>query len=93
MEDISLRLPGRSWSRHRFCPGGWWSGAKALEHYGLRVTTMGRGLDEDREFFLACGACAAAAGKMVKRENQLYQCWLRAINDELQVPGNRDNWD
>ncbi|MGI6487206.1 MAG: DUF3866 family protein [Syntrophomonadaceae bacterium] len=67
MEDIFAQITGENlWSRHRFALEDGGSVQKALEHYGLRVTTMGRGLDEDREFFLACGACAAAAGKMVK---------------------------
>ncbi|RKO66793.1 DUF3866 family protein [Desulfofundulus salinus] len=40
---------------------------EALQEYGLAVTTMGRGIDEDPEFFLAAGAAGAyAAGLFLK---------------------------
>lgn len=29
---------------------------KAMEYYGLKTTTMGRGIEQDRDFFLAIGA-------------------------------------
>lgn len=36
----------------------------ALAEYGLKVTTMGRGLEEDREFFLALGAAASFGAEL-----------------------------
>jgi hypothetical protein len=33
----------------------------AMEEYGIKARTMGRGPDQDREFFLSCGAAARAA--------------------------------
>jgi hypothetical protein len=30
----------------------------AMEEFGLQTTTMGRGIDEDRDFFLTVGAAA-----------------------------------
>ncbi len=34
---------------------------KALKNYGLAPTTMGRGFEEEREFFMACGCAAIEA--------------------------------
>ncbi|MCL5292802.1 MAG: DUF3866 family protein [Actinobacteria bacterium] len=39
---------------------------KALTKFGLKVSTMGRGFDEDPEFFLAAGAAAVYALELVK---------------------------
>ncbi|MGE5396891.1 MAG: DUF3866 family protein [Chitinophagales bacterium] len=38
----------------------------ALAEYGLKVTTMGRGENEDQEFFLALGAAATYAAECVR---------------------------
>lgn len=41
----------------------------ALHEYGVRVTTMGRGVDEDKEFFLAAGAAGIyAAGIYLEKK-------------------------
>lgn len=37
----------------------------ALKKHDLRVTTMGRGPDDDPEFFLSCGAAARAACELI----------------------------
>lgn len=39
---------------------------KALEHFGLHVTTMGRGPDVEPAFFLAAGAAAVLADQALK---------------------------
>ncbi|MBO8128855.1 MAG: DUF3866 family protein [Peptococcaceae bacterium] len=39
----------------------------ALRHFELKVTTMGRGVDEERAFFLAAGAAASLAVNMVQK--------------------------
>jgi hypothetical protein len=36
-----------------------------LRDRGIRVTTMGRGIDDDPAFFLAAGAAGVLAGRMV----------------------------
>lgn len=38
----------------------------AISSYGMDIKTMGRGYDEDSEFFLAAGACAIVAIEMIK---------------------------
>lgn len=38
---------------------------EALKKYDLRITTMGRGPDDDPAFFLACGAAARAAFELI----------------------------
>ncbi len=47
---------------------------KRLETCGLRITTMGRNVEEEKEFFLSLGAAAQAAYRLFKGEN------LRKIN-------------
>lgn len=42
--------------------------AEALAFYGLRVSTMGRGWQEDKEYFLACGAAGILAARLVEME-------------------------
>ncbi len=37
----------------------------ALQHTGIKVTTMGRTVEQDREFFLAAGAAGIVAAKML----------------------------
>jgi len=39
----------------------------ALEKYGIKVTTMGRSIDEEPEFFNAAGAAGIAAVRMLKK--------------------------
>lgn len=56
------------WPRHRFVLEDGRPVKTCLERHGLKVTTMGRGLPEDEEFFLACGACAETARKVVQGE-------------------------
>jgi len=41
------------------------AGLKELQRLGVKVVSMGRGIDEDREFFLAAAAAGLAAGKQV----------------------------
>lgn len=41
-------------------------GLQALAQRGVEVTTMGRGVDEDPEFFLAAGAAGAVAAEAMK---------------------------
>ncbi|WP_066637511.1 DUF3866 family protein [Desulfolucanica intricata] len=36
-----------------------------LKHYGLKVKTMGRGIEDDPAFFLACGAAGIGAAEMI----------------------------
>ncbi len=40
----------------------------ALKQYGIKVTTMGRTVEEDREFFLAAGAAGMVAAQMLSTE-------------------------
>ncbi|MCL6451202.1 MAG: DUF3866 family protein [Acetobacteraceae bacterium] len=51
--------PGMARHRLAFADGS--VALRALEHYGLAVTTMGRGPAQDPVFFLAAGAAAAVA--------------------------------
>lgn len=37
---------------------------RAMEEYGLKTTTMGRGPEKDRDFFLGVGAAAEAVGRL-----------------------------
>ncbi|MGB9803300.1 DUF3866 family protein [Desulfofundulus sp.] len=46
---------------------------EALQEYGLTVTTMGRGIDEDPDFFLAAGAAGAYAAGLFLRTNTSVQ--------------------
>jgi len=55
-------------ARHRFV---WEDGTavkEATEKFGLKVSTMGRDMEADPEFFLACGACAQVAVKLLRGE-------------------------
>ena len=45
-----------------------------LKNYNFKITTMGRGIDEDKEFFLALGAAANTAERLKNGEK------LRKIN-------------
>lgn len=42
----------------------------ALHKHGLRVTTMGRGPEQDPAFFLACGAAARAAAQIFEKNKE-----------------------
>jgi hypothetical protein len=42
------------------------AGLHVLAERGVEVTTMGRGVDEDPEFFLAAGAAGAVAAEAMK---------------------------
>jgi len=44
---------------------------KAMEHYGLDVTTMGRGIYDDPAFFLAIGAAARKALALFYKKDRL----------------------
>lgn len=48
-------------ARHQVLVTDGGSALEAMAHYGLDVTTMGRGPHETPEFFLACGAAARLA--------------------------------
>lgn len=56
------------WPRYRFVLEDGSPVKACLDRHHLRVTTMGRGIDEDEEFFLACGACAEVARKLTRGE-------------------------
>jgi hypothetical protein len=43
---------------------------KIMEKYGLRVTTMGRSIDQDREFFMAAGAAGIYAARQYLKESK-----------------------
>lgn len=42
---------------------------EAMREFGLNVKVMGRGTDEDREYFLACGAAARAAAGILEEKS------------------------
>lgn len=52
--------------RHRFCMEDATACLAVLQDCGLKMTTMGRGLEADREFFLSLGAAALTAGRLVE---------------------------
>jgi hypothetical protein len=54
-------------SRHDIVEADGSAAISALEHSGIRVTTMGRGPEQDPAFFLACGAAAAVAERLLSR--------------------------
>ena len=43
-----------------------------LREHEISVKTMGRGMEEDREFFLAAGAAGIVAGKLLRKESLTY---------------------
>ncbi|HAG08298.1 MAG TPA: DUF3866 domain-containing protein, partial [Desulfotomaculum sp.] len=43
---------------------------KIMEIYGLKVTTMGRSIDQDREFFMAAGAAGIYAAQQYLKESK-----------------------
>lgn len=51
--------------RHRFIFEDGEGAIKEIEKLGLKPTTMGRGINEDREFFLAGGAAGVFAARML----------------------------
>lgn len=53
-------------SRHLLMSEDGSAGVTELKKHGINVTTMGRSIDEDLEFFLSSSACGAAAAKMIK---------------------------
>ncbi|ADI01232.1 DUF3866 family protein [Syntrophothermus lipocalidus] len=54
--------------RHRFALEDGSVVKEAVSRFGLKVSTMGRDMESDPEFFLACGACARAAVKLLRGE-------------------------
>lgn len=62
-----LRQEGIS-SRHEIVIENGEAGIEELRRRQIRVTSMGRSMDEDREFFLAAGAAGAAAAKILNRQ-------------------------
>ncbi len=54
-------------ARHDIVEADGSAAVPALEKAGIRVTTMGRGPDADPAFFLACGAAAAVAERLLSR--------------------------
>lgn len=53
--------------RHRLVEVLGWPAVHALEERGVRVTSMGRTLEDDPIFFLAAGGAGILAGRMVVR--------------------------
>jgi len=45
------------------------AGLRRLEEAGLKVSTMGRSVEEDREYFLAAAAAGVHAGKLLRSES------------------------
>lgn len=56
------------WDRYQICLEDGSDIFAVLEKEKIKVTTMGRGSDQEKEFFLALGAAAAAAEKILKNE-------------------------
>ncbi|NLJ99861.1 MAG: DUF3866 family protein [Clostridia bacterium] len=62
---ISEQMQGASiFKKHRVVVENGEGGLRFLKKLGVKVTTMGRSLDQDREFFLASSSAGAAAAKM-----------------------------
>ena len=59
-------------SRYRFCMEEGADILPLLRDCQLKVTTMGRGIDEDPEFFLTLGASAVAAALLAQGESPHY---------------------
>ncbi|SHG36652.1 Protein of unknown function [Thermosyntropha lipolytica DSM 11003] len=60
-----LRYAG-SWERYQVCLEDGHDILEILEQAEINITTMGRGVKEEKEFFLALGASAAAVIKILK---------------------------
>jgi hypothetical protein len=52
--------------RHRICMEDASASLSIMQDCGLKMTTMGRGLEEDREYFLSLGAAALTAVRLVE---------------------------
>lgn len=62
-----LRINGL-WDRYQICLEDGSDIFEILEQAEINITTMGRGLAEEKEFFLSLGASAAAAIKMLNHQ-------------------------
>jgi hypothetical protein len=51
---------------HRFCMEDANSTIKLIKESGMKITTMGREAEQDKEFFMALGASAITAARLVK---------------------------
>ncbi len=69
MEEVEGILAREGlFARHRFVIEDGTVVRGATERFGLKVSTMGRDMKADPEFFLACGACARVAVKLLSGE-------------------------
>lgn len=59
-------------NRYRFCMEDGEKMLNLVRDCGLKITTMGRGVDQDPEFFLTLGACGTAAALMAKGSDPHY---------------------
>lgn len=58
--------------RYQICMEDAASSLKTMQECGLKMTTMGRGIEEDREFYLALGASALTALRLAKGQAPHY---------------------
>ncbi|NLW90472.1 MAG: DUF3866 family protein [Syntrophomonadaceae bacterium] len=54
--------------RYRICLEDGTADLRLLEESGLKMTTMGRGLEAEKEFFLTLAACARTARRLINGE-------------------------
>lgn len=57
---------------HRFCMEEANSTIQLLKESGLEITTMGRGIDQERDFFMALGAAAITAARLLQGQVPRY---------------------
>lgn len=67
--------------RHRLVEVLGWPAVHALEERGVRVTSMGRTLEDDPIFFLCAGGAGILAGRMVARSRP-YRDQAKALGEE-----------
>lgn len=58
--------------KHKICMEDGSSCLAAMQNCGLKMTTMGRSIEEDREFFLSLGAAAMAAARLAQGQSPHY---------------------
>lgn len=73
-EPIATRVfeqldPVLRWSMHELRVADGEPGLSELERKGIRVTTMGRSVEQDREFFLAASASGTIAAELLEGDN------------------------
>lgn len=59
-------------TRHRFAMEDASAGLAAMANCELKMSTMGRGIEQDREFFLTLGAAAITAARLVAGQKPHY---------------------